>query len=128
MNNSFNINTVQTPGLRSASALLKNTDNQIIPSIVQSNLLHCTPTSSPQVNKNNVTKPVGSSTVHHHQVTHQKATEDNTKPSISQGTNVIVISDEANLTMLLLQNKKNLIFCTNSFPSLNTQGKKSDPW
>ena len=85
---------MQTPGLRSASALLKNTDNQINPSIVQSNLEHCTPTASPQVTRNNVTKPVGSSTVQHHQVTHQKATEDNTKPSTSQGINVIVISDE----------------------------------
>ena len=37
---------------------------------------------------------MGSSTVQHHQVTHQKATEDNTKPSTSQGTNVIVIRDE----------------------------------
>ena len=37
---------------------------------------------------------VGSSTLQHHQVTHQKSTEDNTKPSTSQDTNVIVISDE----------------------------------
>ena len=34
---------------------------------------------------------MGSLTILHHQVTHQK---DNTKPSTSQGTNVIVISDE----------------------------------
>ena len=91
MNNSLNSNTVQTPRLRSASTLFKNTDNQINPSIVQSNLVHCTCTSSPQVTKNYVTKPVGSSTVQHHQVTHQK---DNTKPLTSQSTNVIVISDE----------------------------------
>ena len=91
MNNSLNQNTVQTPRLRSASALLKNTDNQINRSIVQSNLVHFTCISSPQVTKNNVTKPVGSSTVQHHQVTHQK---ENTKPSTSQSTNVIVISNE----------------------------------
>ena len=83
-----------TPWLRSVSTLLKNRDNQINPSIVQSNLIHCTPTSSPQVTENNVAKPVGSLTVQHHQVTHQKATEDNTKPSTSQDTNVIVISNE----------------------------------
>ena len=77
MNNSLNPNTVQTPRLRSVSALLKNADSQINPSIVQSNLVHCICTSSPQVTKNNVTKPVGTSTVQHHQVTHQK---DNTKP------------------------------------------------
>ena len=94
MNNPIHPNTVQTPGLRSVSTLLKNTENQINPSIVQNNLVHCTPTSSPPVTENNVTKPVGSLTVQHHQVTHQKATEDNTKPSTSQGTNVIVISDE----------------------------------
>ena len=94
MNNAVNPNTVQTPGIRSASVLLKNIDNQINPSIVQRNLVHCTPTSSAQVTENNVTKPVGSLTFQHHQVTHQKATEDNTKPSTSQGTNVIVISDE----------------------------------
>ena len=50
-----------------------------------------THTSSPQVTENNVTKPVGSSTVQHHQGTHQK---DNTKPSTSQSTTVIVISNE----------------------------------
>ena len=94
MNNSLNPNTAQTPGVMSASTLLKNMDNQINPSIVQSNLIHLTPTSSPQVTENNVTKPVGSFTVQHHQVTHQKATEDNIKPCTSQGTNVIVISDE----------------------------------
>ena len=77
MNNSLNPNTAQTPRLRSACTLLKNTDNQINPSIVQSNPVHCTCTSSPQVTKNNVTKPVGSSTVQHDQVTNQK---DNTKP------------------------------------------------
>ena len=44
MNNSLNPNTAQIPRLRSASALLKNTDNQINPSIVQSNLVHCTHT------------------------------------------------------------------------------------
>ena len=93
MDNSLNPNTAQTPGLRSASALLQNTDNKINPSIVQSNLIHCTPTSSLQVNESNVTKPVASSTVQHHLVTHQKATEDNTKPSTSQGTNVIAISN-----------------------------------
>ena len=58
MNNSLNPNTAQTPGLRSASTLLKNMDNQINPSIVQSNLVHCTPNSSPQVTENNETKPV----------------------------------------------------------------------
>ena len=94
MNNSLNPNTAQTPGLRSASVLLKNTDNQINLSIVQINFIHCTPTSSPQVTENNVTKPMGSLTVQHHQVTHQKATEDNTKSSTSQGTNVIVISSK----------------------------------
>ena len=77
MHNSLNPNTPQTSMLMSASALLQNTDNQINPSIVQSNLVHCTCTSSPPVTKNNVTKPVGSSTVQHYQVTHQK---DNTKP------------------------------------------------
>ena len=91
MNSSLDPNTVQTPRLRSASALLQNTDNQINPSIVQINLIHYTPTSSPQVTENNVTKLLGSSTVQHHQDTHQK---DNTKPSTSQGINVIVISNE----------------------------------
>ena len=91
MNNSLNPNTVQTPRLRFVSALLKNTDNQINPSIVQSNLVHCTPSSSLQVTKNNVTKPVGSLTVQDHQVTHQK---DNTKPLTSQITSAIVISNE----------------------------------
>ena len=83
MNSVVNPNTAQTSGVRSASVLLKNTNNQINPSIVQSNLVHCTPTSSVQVTKNNVTKPVGSPTLQHHQVTDQKATEDNTKPSTS---------------------------------------------
>ena len=94
MNNAVNPNTAQTPGVSSMSVLLKNTDNQINPSIVQSNLIHCTPTSSAQVTENNVTKCVGSLTLQHHQVTHQKSTKDNTKPSTSQGINVTVISDE----------------------------------
>ena len=123
MNNSLNPNTAQTPRLISASTLLKNTDNQINLSIVQSNLVHCTCTSSPQVTENNATKPVGCSTVQHHQVTHQK---DNTKPSTSQSTNVIVISDEdkSQFDDIIITKQ----FCTNSFPPLNTQGKKSDLW
>ena len=44
MNNTVNPNTAQNPGVSSASKLLKNTNNQINHSIVQSNLLHCTPT------------------------------------------------------------------------------------
>ena len=47
-----------------------------------------------QVTENNVTKHVGFLTLQHHQVTHKKSTEDNTKPSTSQCTNVIVISNE----------------------------------
>ena len=94
MNNAVNPNTAQTPRVGSASVLLKNTNNQINPSIVQSNLIHCTPTSSAQVTEKNITKCVGSLTLQHHKVTHQKATEDNTKPSTSQGTNGIVISNE----------------------------------
>ena len=114
MNNSLYPYTAQTPGLRSASTLLKNTDNQINPSIVQSNLIHCTPISSPQVTKNNVTKPVGSLTVQHHVVTHQKATADNTKPSTSQGTNVIVISHEDKSQfddiIIIKQEKSNFLY------------------
>ena len=130
MNNAVNPNTAQTPGVSFASALLKNTNNQINPSIVQSNLIHCTPTSSAQVTKNNVTKCVGSSTLQHHQVTHQKSTEDNTKPSTSQGTNIIVISDgdESQFDDIIITKQEKSDFCTNSFPSLNTPRKKSDPW
>ena len=70
---------------------------------------------------------MGSSTVQHHQVTHQK---DNTKPSTSQGTNVIVIcnEDESQFDDVIITKQEKSIFCTNSFSSLNTQGKKSDPW
>ena len=57
MNNSLNPNSAQTPRLRSASTLLKNIDNQINPSTVQSNLVHCTHTSSPQVTENSSTSP-----------------------------------------------------------------------
>ena len=60
MSNAVNLNTAQTLSVSSVSVLLKNTNNQINPSIVQSNLVHCTPTSSAQVTKNNVTKHVGS--------------------------------------------------------------------
>ena len=49
MNSSLNPNTPQMHRLTSASALLQNTDNQINPSIVQSNVVHRTDTSSPQV-------------------------------------------------------------------------------
>ena len=92
MNNLLNPNSVQTPTLMSASALLKNTNNQINPSIVQSNVIHCTATSSPQVMESNVTKPVGSST----------------------GTNVIVISDEDesqfNNIIITKQEKSNFLY------------------
>ena len=49
-------------------------------------------------------------TLQHHQVTHQKATEDNTKPSTSQGTNVIVISDEdkGQFDDIIITKQKNL--------------------
>ena len=83
MKNAVNPNTAQTSGVSSASVLLKNTDKQINPSIAQNNLIHCTHTSSAQVTENNVTKHLGSLTLQHHQVTHQKSTEDNTKPSPS---------------------------------------------
>ena len=111
MNNSLNPNTLQTPALMSASALLQNTDNQINPSIVQSNLVHSTCTSSPQVTENNVTKSVSSSTVEHHKVTHQT---DNTKPLTSQSTDVIVISDEDksqfNDVIITKQEKSDLLY------------------
>ena len=118
MNNSLNPNTAQTPGLRSGSALLKNMYNKINPSIVQGNLVHCTPTSSPQVIENNVTKPVVSSTVQHHQVTHQKATEDNTKPLTSQGTNVIVITneDESQFDNVIITKQEKSNFLYQFFP------------
>ena len=57
---------------------------------------------------------MGSSTVQNYQVTHQKATEDNTKPSTSQGTNVIVISnkDESQFDDIIIskQEKSNFLF------------------
>ena len=79
------------------------------------------PTSSAQVTENNLTEHVGSLTLQHHQVTNHPLH----KASMLLSS---AMKMKANLTMLLLQNKKNPIFCTNSFPSPNTPGKRSDPW
>ena len=68
----------QTTGV--TSALLKSTDNKVSHNILHSNLPNCIPTSSALVIDNNVT--------------HEKSNETNMKPSTSQSTNVIVISDE----------------------------------
>ena len=105
----LNPNTAQTPTLMSASTLLKNTDNQINPSIVQSNVIHCTATSSPQVMENNVTKPVGSLTVQHDEV-HIKKILPNHPHHKAPMSLSSAMKMKASLMMLLLQNKKNLIF------------------
>ena len=127
MSNAVNPNTAQTLRVGSASALLKNTDNQINHSIVQSNLVHCTPTSSAQVTENNVTKHVGSNITKLH-IKNQLQIIPNHPLHKALMLLSSAMKMKANLTMLLLQKKKNLIFCTNSFPSLNTPGKKLDPW